>query len=210
MGGVGEHDDAAHGGDAVDQPFEEAQEGEIREDQPVLGVADDPGDLLVEEPRVQRVADQPRAGDPVPAFEMPPGVPGERRHAVAGLQPLARQPLSEPERAGVDGGVVGLVQRAFHRARDDAALRVVLRGVVDDPVDAERPILHQALHRSFLFNRRILQERGACFEAARYRASHLSMRIVGGLQSSRVLILRCGPRAWPGGASKDAQRSRRC
>ncbi len=113
---VREDDDAPHGGDPVADRFEDRQEGQVREDHAILGMADDPGDLLVEQARVQRVVDKSRSGDAVPAFEMPPAVPGEGGHPFALSQPLARQPLRQPERPRADLGVIRLVDRSFDGA----------------------------------------------------------------------------------------------
>ena len=83
---------------------------------------------------------------PYQAFQVPPGVPGERRHAVAELDAVAVEPLRHAQGAGADFGVVGAVDRPFDRARDHRPLAVIERGVIDDAMAQERPILHKPEH----------------------------------------------------------------
>jgi hypothetical protein len=69
----------------VGELLDERHEGDVEEEQPVLGVIDDIADLLDEEPRVDRVADGADTGDAVVELVVPVGVPGEGRDAVAEL-----------------------------------------------------------------------------------------------------------------------------
>ena len=63
---------------------------------------DDLGDLLGEQARIDGVVDRADAGDAVPGLEVPPGVPGERRDAVAELDAVALEPLRHLQRARAD------------------------------------------------------------------------------------------------------------
>ena len=53
----------------------------------------DPGDLLGEEPRVERVVDGADAHDAVPGLDMARRVPGQRRDAVAEREAVTLKPL---------------------------------------------------------------------------------------------------------------------
>ena len=60
---------------------------------PVFGVVDDVGDLLGEQARVERVVDRADAHDAVPGLQVAPGVPGQRRDAVAELDAVPVEAL---------------------------------------------------------------------------------------------------------------------
>ena len=115
---IGQHHVALDAGKPRRDLLDERHEGEVDEEQPVLGVVDDPGDLVLEEPRIDRVVDGADADDAVPGLEMPPGVPGERRDPVAEPMPSRVEALRDLERAPPDLGVVGAVDRPLDRARD--------------------------------------------------------------------------------------------
>jgi hypothetical protein len=93
VGRVGEHDVALDGRQLVGELFQERHEGEVGHHHAVFGVVDDPGDLLLNQARVDRVVDGADADDAVPGFEMPPRVPGERRDPVARPDAVAREAL---------------------------------------------------------------------------------------------------------------------
>ena len=127
--------------------FQQRHEGEIGEHHAVVGVIDDPGDLVGEQARIDGVVDRADAEDAVPGFQMPPGVPGERRDPVAELDAVLLQPLRDLQRARADlARSWWSMDRSFDRARDDLAFAVKRGGVVDDAMAQQRPILHQAEH----------------------------------------------------------------
>ena len=73
--------------------LDDRHEGRVEEDDLVFGVIDDPGDLLGEQARVQRVQTAPMPMAPYQTSMWRVGVPGQRRDAVAGLDaalPAAR------------------------------------------------------------------------------------------------------------------------
>ena len=146
MRGVGEDDGALDARHLVGDLLEQRQEGEIGHHHAVLGVVDDPDDLLGEQARIDGVVDGADTDNAVPAFQVPPGVPGERRHAVAELDAVAFEALRYAQRARADFGVVGVVKRAFDRTRDHRPFAVVDGGMIDDAMAKERPILHEAEH----------------------------------------------------------------
>ncbi len=144
---VGHHDhrlDALH----VGAPFDDGrQEGKVGEEDLILGVADDVAELVGEQPRVQRVAHRADPHDRVPGLHVAAGVPGQRRDPVAGLhaQPLERVGESLGPRADV--GVGGADDRSFDRTGDDLTPAVPVGGVVEQFVQRQRPVLHQAQHQ---------------------------------------------------------------
>ena len=109
----------------------------------VLGVVDDVGDLLVEEPRVDGVADRAHAGGGVVELEVPVAVPGQRADAVvaAHAQPLQR-PREAPRpalRLAVGVAVPAAVDRVAHHL----APAVVAGGEGQDGRHQQRLPLHQ-------------------------------------------------------------------
>ena len=78
------------------------------------------------------------------------------RDAVAELDAVLLQPLRHLQRARADLGIVGCVDRALDRARDDLALAMIRGGMVDDAMAQQWPILHQAEHGIPLSLRRMV------------------------------------------------------
>ena len=117
MRGVGQHDVLLDRLEPVGELFQDRHESEIDHHHAVFGVIDDPGDLIGKQPRIDGVIDRADAHDAVPGFEMPPGIPSERRHAVAELDAAAVEPLRHPQRAHAQIGVIRGVERAFDRTR---------------------------------------------------------------------------------------------
>ena len=152
VGGVGQDDEPLDGGKARRQLLDERHEGQVEEQQPVLGVVHDVDDLVLEEPRIDRVVDRADAGDAVPGLEMPPGVPGQRRDAVAEADAVHLQALGEAQGARADLGIIGPVNRTFDRSRHDGTPGVLRGRVIDDAVDEKGPILHEALHGVLRFD----------------------------------------------------------
>ena len=73
-------------------------------------------------------------------------VPGERRDAVAELDPLGGELLGDAHRAAANVAIVRAMDRAFDQARHDLAVGMLDGGEIDDLVDQQRPILHQTQH----------------------------------------------------------------
>jgi hypothetical protein len=80
---IGQHHDAGRRVPEVPpQPLDQRGEGRVDEQDPVLGVADDVHDLLVEQPRIHGVDDRTHARDREIELVVAVGVPGERADAV--------------------------------------------------------------------------------------------------------------------------------
>ena len=148
--GVGEHDIAFYARKLARELLQQWNECQIEQHHLVLRVIDDPDDLLGKQARIDGMIDRANSHDPVPRFEMAPGVPGERRDAITQPDAVAIEPLREAQRARAHLGVVRGVHMAFDRAGDDRSLGMVESGMVDDAVAEQRPILHQPEHGGFL------------------------------------------------------------
>src|SRR5262249_54167779 len=83
-------------------------------------------------------------------LQVPPGVPGQGRDPVAELDALLLEPLCHLQGARSDLAVGGAVDRSLDRAGHDLAVAVLDRGVIDDAMAQQRPVLHQSLHRPLL------------------------------------------------------------
>ena len=163
MGRIGEHDVALDAGEPVGELFEQRHEGQIGEQQPVLGVIDDPDDLVGKQPRIDGVVDGADAEDAVPGLEMAPGIPGERRDAVAEADAVPLEALRHFERAAPDLGIIGGVDRALRPSAKSPAVR---RG--SGPHDRSRggtAAANPASTRTFLPLRRPVHGRLAVFRA---------------------------------------------
>ncbi len=143
---VGQDDDVLHGLEMVAQLLHQRHEGQVDEEQARFRVVHDPGDLLGEEARIDGVVDAARAHQPVPDLEMPPGVPGERRAAVAIGEAHGVELLGNAQRPRADFLVVGAVDRPLDRARHHLPPAMIDRRMVQELVAKQRPVLHQSQH----------------------------------------------------------------
>jgi hypothetical protein len=71
------------GAELVEHRREQPGQRTVDEQDAILGMVDDPGQLLGDEPQVQRVQDRSHARDGEVGLEMLLVVPAERRHPVA-------------------------------------------------------------------------------------------------------------------------------
>jgi len=131
----------------------ERHKRQVEEQHLVLGVVDNVGELVGEEPRVDGVAHGADAGDRVIGLEVAMVVPGDRRHPVAEPDTETHQRLRELLGARLGIGIGKAMERAFRRARDDLGIGVIARRVADQRLDQQRPIHHQPTHREPPFAR---------------------------------------------------------
>ena len=142
------HDD--HGAERPGQlrgnGLHQRSEAGIGEQHPIAGMADDVGDVLGMQARVDGVADRshPRRG--VVDLKMPVAVPRERADPVLVPDPQALQHARKPARTVFDGSPGGAMDNAVVFARDDLAGAVVTRRMGQQRGDQQRLILHQSLH----------------------------------------------------------------
>ena len=147
MRAVGHGHDVANARQLGQQLLDRGQQVEVDEQELVLGVIDDVDDLLGEQARVDGVADRTHAGDAVIQLEMPVAVPGQGADAVARLDAQRRERLRHLLRPhpGISVGIA--VEAAFQGPRYDFSVAVIEGGVLDELLDQQRPILHEAEHR---------------------------------------------------------------
>ncbi len=139
-------DDPLHRGRLVHALQEQGRELGVGEDHPVLGVVDDPADLVGMQAGIEGVAHRPDAHDPVPDLKMPPGVPGQGRHPVARPDAHGQQGVGHLLGPPVDLGIAGADDRPLERAGDHLAAPMPLGRMVENPVDRQRPALHHSEH----------------------------------------------------------------
>ena len=156
MRAIGQHDVFLDGRQFVGDLFQKRHEGDVDEHHAVFGMIDDPDDLVGKQPRIDGVVDRADAENAVPGLQMPPGVPGQGGDAVAELDAVPLQPLRHFQRAGANLRIIGLDNRPLDRAGDDLALAVEFGGMVDNAVQQQRKIRHQAEHGDFLSQNRFL------------------------------------------------------
>src|SRR5205085_12140483 len=115
--------------------------------QSIFGVIGYVEDLVVEQPRIDRVADRADPRDAVIELEMAEGIPGECPDAVARSDPELQQRPREPFGAPL-GRLVGIaVYPALDGPRDDFRVAMIHSRVLDDRRNQERPLRHQTQHR---------------------------------------------------------------
>ena len=135
-----------HGLEVLPYAFDDRQQVKVDEEDLVLGVVGDIGDMLGREARVEGVQHGADAGDAEVELEMAIGVPGDGADAVAELDAQPLQRLGQLLGALLGIAVAVAVHRAFDRARDDLDVGMVSGGEVDDLRDQQRAVLHQAEH----------------------------------------------------------------
>ncbi len=142
------HHDVLDRGQLVADPGQQPGDGGVHDDDPVLGVVDDVGELFGEEPQVEGVEDRAHGGDREIGLEVGLVVPEEGADPVrvSDPEPAERlgQPLGPPGHLGEGGGDrLALGPDDGH----DPAVRVDRLAVAEDPADQQRAVLHGAEHR---------------------------------------------------------------
>jgi hypothetical protein len=145
--GVAQRDPAPHRGAARVHRLHQRQEGEVEAQDLVLGVVDDPGDLVRMQARVDGVQHALRAADAVVQLQVAIAVPGQCRDPVAGGERIAVEGAGDLARAPGDLRPGAAVDVALDAPRDDLAIAVVAFGELDQRRDRQRLVLHQTQHR---------------------------------------------------------------
>ena len=103
-------------GQLVLDRFQQGHEGQVEEDEPVFRVVDDIFQLIVKQPRIDRMAHSPDAGNGEIELVVPVAVPGECGDPVAKLHAERLQRIAElfDPSMGIRIGIA--VDRPFHRA----------------------------------------------------------------------------------------------
>jgi hypothetical protein len=126
--------------------LDQRDEREVEADDAVAGVVHDVDQLVVEQPRIDRVDHGAHPGHRVVELEMPVAVPRQRAHTVAVADAAPPQGVGELACARVGIAVRVAVDRALDRPRDDLGVAMTAVGVADDRGDHQGPAHHQALH----------------------------------------------------------------
>ena len=147
---VGQHHHVLDRGHVGPVFHEDGQEGQVGEDDLIFGVVDDVAELLGEQPGVEGVADRADPHDAVPGLHVATGVPGQSGDPVAGLDAHGQQGVGQTLGPLEDPGVAGADDRPLDRAADHFAVPVPGLRMLEDPVDRQRPPLHQTQHRKLL------------------------------------------------------------
>ena len=96
--------------------LDQRRESNVEEQNPVFGMIGDVGNLRRNEPRIDCVPHCAQAGHAMLQLEMPVGVPGERRDAITGHDPVAVQGVGELPRAPGGIAIAVAVDRTFDGA----------------------------------------------------------------------------------------------
>jgi hypothetical protein len=146
---IGHDHEAFDQGQARQELLEDRNEGEIEEDEPVLGMVDDVVELVGKEPGVEGVHDGTKAHQPVPDFEVTMGIPGHGGHDLAFAEAQTRAGgAGKAPGPAVEIAIGIAVDRSFNRAGDDLSFAMPSTGMVENGVNQQRPVLHQSVHRT--------------------------------------------------------------
>ncbi len=136
----------AHRGALGMHGLDDGQEGQVKAHDAVFRVVDDPRHLVGVQARVDRVQHAARAADAEVHLHVAVAVPGQRGHAVAGLQAQAVQRVRQLARTPCQVAVRIAMDIALHPARDDLRIAMVAVGEVDQRRDQQWLALHQTQH----------------------------------------------------------------
>ena len=146
VGAVGHDHDVLHGLELVVDGFDDRHEVQVDEDDLVLGMVGDVGNMLGRQARVQRVQHRADAGDAEIELEMAIGVPGDGADPVAELDAQTLQGFRQLLGPLVRVLVPVAVDRPLDGARHDLDVGIGGGRIVDDLRDQQRTVLHQTLH----------------------------------------------------------------
>ena len=150
MSRIGHHDEVTHPGQRRGQRLEQRHERLVDEDHLILGVVDDVGELIGEQPDVERVQHRPHTGNRHVELEVALVVPRERPDPIPVLDPQS------PEHAGKSIDALGhLAEARAHRSllgeRRHLRGRVAVAHPPPRVLERERKVvLHQPCERHVL------------------------------------------------------------
>ena len=108
----------------------------------VLGVVDDPGDLVGVQARVDGVQHAARARDAVEELQVAVAIPGQRGHPLGECQLIGVERVGHAARAPCDVDPSAAVDIALNAARDDFGFTMVALSKVDQIGNQKRTNLH--------------------------------------------------------------------
>ncbi len=147
----GEHDHLLEVRLAADL-LEERQQDVVDDEEAVLGVIRDPGDVVWREPQVERVHHAARRRDAEIALQVGVMVPAQRRHALALLQPRGEQRRGQLARAPVVLGECVPLERLVGQAADDLRFAVQPPGALQQVVQRQPVAHHGRAHGTSLLD----------------------------------------------------------
>ena len=152
-----EHDDRPHGiGDLRREALQQRDEARLDEENAVVGVVDDIGELLEIKARVDGVANGADPRYRIVDLEMTPRVPGQGADRIAEADAEFAERIGEPLRFTLRIGVAVAVQAALDIVGHDLRPAVIFGGEVDQGRDQHGPVHDQAEHRCYSSRRRML------------------------------------------------------
>src|SRR5215469_14008011 len=105
--------------------LDEWNEGRVEKKQAIGRMANNVQDLIIEQPRVDCVADSTNARGPIIQLEMAKGIPGQGAYPVAGLDPKSQQRAGQPLRPALSLGIGIAVDRSFEGLRYDLGVTMI-------------------------------------------------------------------------------------
>jgi hypothetical protein len=139
-------DGATEGGDARGEALEQRDEGAVDDDDAVLGVPGDVGELVGVKPEVEGVEHRPHGRDGEVRLEVLLVVPAQRRDAVPGPDAEPRERRGQTAATIDDVAVGGARERPVGAPRDDLARREEGAGALEEVGEREGDAHHEALH----------------------------------------------------------------
>ena len=148
---IGHHDEAFHVRKMLVQLFHQRQEGQVHEDELVLGVVDDVNELFCRQARIHGVTDGTHAGGGVVDLQVAVGIPGNGTNPVFLGRPELLQGIGQL--TGTLGQFrVGIpVNRAFGGTGYNFLVREVAGRKLQDLGNQQGALHHQAMHRRVSF-----------------------------------------------------------
>ncbi len=140
--GVAQRDPVPHRRTLGRHRLHQRQERQVKAQRLVLGVVDDPGQLLGVQARVERVQHAPAAADAKIQLQMAVAVPGQRGQPLAPAQAQVVDGVGHLARATRNLRPGAAMNVAFDPARNDLAAGVVALGVRDERRNQQGLWLH--------------------------------------------------------------------
>ena len=141
-GGAVHHDQVSHWRQLIRDALQQRQQIRVHEDQPILRVVDDVGEVLREEPQIQRVQHRPVARHAEVHLKVRRRVPAERRDAIALPHAKLLQCIGEPVDT-LGPCAVGRALRPLGGVGDERSAREERGGAVERVPQREGIVHHR-------------------------------------------------------------------
>ena len=126
----------------------DGEEHVVHQQEPILGVVHDVGEVLAREAGVERVQDAPGQRDGEVGLQVAGVVPAQRGDAVTGLQAQAHQRVGQLLHPLVELPVGRALDRLVGPSGDDLDVGEVLPGAIEDREQRQLVVHHQSAHGS--------------------------------------------------------------